>query len=113
MNHRILSRLLLLAASFCLLFNSVSRADETTDAIVQAAMRYVFQNAGVNDPAVTVEEVAEGFARVKVRSLSGATDPATAFLKASGKGQWTVVTLGTGITPEDLRELGIPASLFN
>ncbi len=91
-----------------------AHADEAANnAIIQATMRYVFQEAGVNDPAVTVEKVAGGYARVKVRSLSGATDPATAYLKGRGDGQWTVITLGTGFTAADLAELGIPASLAN
>lgn len=86
-------------------------ADEK-DAIIQATMRFVFQEAGVNDPSVTVEKIEGGFARVKVVSVSGATDPAKAFLKG-GNGQWRVLTLGTGFTGADLAEYGIPASLAN
>ncbi len=73
-------------------------------------MRYVFQETGVNDPAVTVEKLVPGFARVGVKSVSGATDPAKAFLKG-GKGQWRVLLLGSGFTDRDLADLGIPASL--
>lgn len=94
------------------LFVTSIRADEASDAITQATMRYVFQNAGVDDPSVTIEEVAEGFARVKVRSISGKTDPAIAFLKGAG-GKWKVLTLGTGFAPEDLAEMGIPVSVRN
>lgn len=90
-------------------FTPVRAADEK-EAIIQATMRYVFQNAGVNDPSVTVEEVAKGFARVKVKSISGATDPATAFLKGSGE-SWTVLFLGTGITAADLARLGVPPAM--
>ncbi len=87
------------------------RADDPKNAIIQATMRYVFQEAGVDDPSVTVEEVTGGFARVKVVSLSGATDPAKAFLKGGADGKWKVLVLGTGFAPGDLAELGIPASL--
>lgn len=86
------------------------RAADEREAIVQATMRYVSQNAAVNDPSVTVEEVALGFARVKVKSISGATDPATAFLKGSGE-SWTVLFLGTGITAADLARLGVPPAM--
>lgn len=74
-------------------------------------MRYVFQEAGVDDPSVTVEKVAGGIARVKVVSLSGSTDPAKAFLKRGADGKWKVLALGTGFAPEDLAELGVPASM--
>lgn len=96
-------------SAFCLLQVSASANDEN-NAIIQAAMRFVFQEAGVNDPSVTVQETIPGFARVKIVSISGATDPATAFLKG-GNGKWKVVLLGTGFTREDLAEEGIPASL--
>lgn len=106
-----LSKLALIA----LLFAAPARvrADDQKDAIIQATMRYVFQEAGVNDPSVTIEEVAGGFARVKVVSLSGATDPAKAFLKGGADGKWKVIVLGTGFSPSDLAELGIPASIAN
>lgn len=91
----------------------VVQAGDPEDDIIQATMRYVFKEAGVNDPVVVIEEAAGGYARVKVTSESGATDPATAFLKARADGKWKVLTLGTGFAPEDLAELGIPASLAN
>lgn len=89
---------------------STADAADEKEAIIQATMRYVFQNAGVNDPAVTVEKIAQGFARVKVKSISGTTDPATAYLKGSGA-NWNVLVLGTGMSAADLAEFGIPASL--
>jgi hypothetical protein len=58
-----------------------------------------------------VEKAAGGYARVKVTSESGATDPATAFLRGGADGKWTVLLLGTGISPEDLAEVGVPAYL--
>ena len=85
-------------------------ADETDDAIVQAAMRYVLRETGVKDPSVVVEKVQDQFARVSVSSLSGSADQATAFLKVDD-GKWKVLSIGTAFFPEDLAELGIPASL--
>lgn len=92
------------------LFVSTVRADQDSDAITQATMRYVFQEASVDDPSVTIEKIVPGFARVGVKSISGKTDPATVYLKG-GNGAWKVITLGTAFAPEDLAELGIPASL--
>lgn len=86
------------------------RADEDSDAITQASMRYVFQNAGVDDPAVTIVKKVPGFARVAIKSISGKTDPAIAFLKGAN-GKWKVLTLGTFFTREELTEMGVPLSL--
>lgn len=94
------------------LFGSTVQADQDTDAITQATMRYVFQEAGVDDPSVTIEKIVPGFARVAVKSISGKTDPATAYLKG-GNGKWQVLSLGTFFAPEDLAEMGVPASLAN
>ena len=47
---------------------------------------------------------------MQVKSKSGATDPAIAFLKLE-KGKWKVLDLGTAFGPEELNELKIPASL--
>ena len=45
-----------------------------------------------------------------MKSRSGATDAAIAFLKLE-KGKWKVLGLGTAFDPEELKELQIPASL--
>ena len=103
----------LLAFVTCLFFVfSAAHGDEASDAIKTAAMHYIFQEASVNDPIVTIEKIIPGFARVGIRSKSNITDPVTAFLKGSGE-NWTVVTLGTAVTASDLTDLGIPASLAN
>jgi len=94
------------------IFVSTAGADEDSDAITQATMRYVFQEAGVDDPSVTIEKIIPGFARVSVKSISGKTDPAIAYLKG-GNGKWKVLSLGTFFAPEDLAEMGVPASLAN
>jgi len=89
---------------------SPATADDTDEAIVQAATRYVLQETGVADLSIAVEEIEGQFARVSVASLSGKTDTAIAFLKRSD-GEWKVLSIGTLFFPDDLAELGIPASL--
>ena len=64
----------------------------------------------VSDPVVTVQKVVGGYARVQIKSKSGATDPATAFLKLV-KGEWIVLILGTAFEPQDYERLQIPAAL--
>ena len=91
-------------------FLSPATADDADDAIVQAATRYVLQETGVTDPSIAVEEIEGQFARVSVASLSGKTDTAIAFLKRSD-GEWKVLSIGTLFFPDDLAELGMPASL--
>jgi len=98
-----------LIAASAFLF-STAQADEQSDAIKTAAMHYIFQEASVNDPIVTIEKIIPGFARVGIRSKSNITDPVTAFLRGSGE-NWSVVTFGTEVTASDLTDLGIPASL--
>ena len=101
---------LLLSCLVAVSLPSSAAADETDDAIVQAATRYVLQETGVTDPSVAVEEIQGQFARVSVASLSGKTDTAIAFLKRSD-GEWKVLSIGTLFFPDDLADLGIPASL--
>ena len=83
------------------------RAEDDTAAIIQATKDYVKKEADVSDVRVIVQVVADGYARVMVE---GTTDPATAYLKEK-KGKWKVLSLGTAFSPEDLSELGIPASV--
>jgi hypothetical protein len=106
-NRMIQSALLLLAA---LLLAASGHAAEDPKAIIQATTDYVKKETAISDPLVTVEKVADGYARVQVKSKSGATDAATAFLKLE-KGKWKVLTLGTAFEPADYRKLRIPASL--
>lgn len=109
MTASFVTRTILFFATISLSASAVS-ANEDSDAITQATMRYVFQKADVDDPSVTIEKIVPGFARVKVISISGKTDPAIAFLKG-GNSKWKVLSLGTGFTRKDLAEMGIPASL--
>ena len=98
-----------LAALFfaVLLFTPSGQAADDTAAIIQATKDYVKKEADVSDARVTVQVVADGYARVMVE---GTSDPATAYLKEK-KGKWKVLSLGTAFSPEDLTEMGIPASV--
>lgn len=93
-----------------LLLAASGQAADDTQAIIQATTDYVKKEAAINDPLVTVEKIADGYARVQVKSKAGATDPATAFLKLE-KGKWKVLTLGTAFGPDDYKDLKIPVSL--
>jgi hypothetical protein len=93
-----------------LLLTSFARAADDAERIIQATTDYVKKETAVNDPLVTVQKVAAGYARVEVRSKSGATDPAIAFLKLE-KGRWKVLELGTAFSAEELKELKIPTPL--
>jgi hypothetical protein len=101
------STLLLLAA---LVLAAFGHASDNSEAIIRATKDYVKKETAVKDPLVTVQKVSDGYARVQVKSKSGVTDPAIAFLKLQ-KGQWKVLSLGTAFEPEELQELQIPASL--
>jgi predicted ribonuclease toxin of YeeF-YezG toxin-antitoxin module len=79
------STLLLLVA---LVLAAFGHAADNSEAIIQATKDYVKKETAVKDPLVTVQKVADGYARVQVKSRSGATDAAIAFLKlekANGK----------------------------
>src|ERR1700726_2382519 len=101
------SALLLLVALVLAVFG---HAADNSEAIIQATKDYVKKETPVKDPLVTVQKVADGYARVQVKSRSGATDAAIAFLKLE-KGKWKVLGLGTAFDLEELKELQIPASL--
>ena len=95
-----------------LLLPAASQAADDKNAIVQATKAYITKEMAINDPVVTVEKMAGGFARVQVKSGKGAADPATAFLKQEN-GKWKVLTLGTSFEPEDYKQFKIPAALQN
>ena len=91
-----------------------STAASPEDAAVSAAtQRYVKANSGPGVGAVKVEvqKVAEGYARAYITPVQPTTDPATVYLRKNAKGQWEGLSLGTGFSPEDLDELGVPASV--
>jgi hypothetical protein len=106
---KILIKSVLLAFVGFLLAASGHAADDPT-AIIQAATDYVKKETAISDPLVTVEKVVDGYARAQVKSKSGATDAAIAFLKLE-KGKWKVLTLGTAFEAADYKRLKIPAAL--
>ena len=105
---RMIKTAFLLLCSFILATSGFAADDSTT--IIQATIDYVKRETAISDPLVTVEKVVSGYARVQVKSKSGATDPAIAFLKLV-KGTWKVLILGTGFDPAELKKLKIPAAL--
>lgn len=101
---------LLFCAALIALTNLVSAADEKP-AIIEATKSYVAANSGMTKVDVTIEQVEDDFARVKVAPENKeATDPAWVFLKKKD-GKWTGLTLGTSFTTEDYQQLGIPNAL--
>jgi len=79
--------------------------------IIAATKSYVAANSGMTKIAVTVEQVADDFARVKVEPENkNAPDPAWVFLQKKD-GKWTGLTLGSSFTTEDYQQLGIPNAL--
>ncbi|MEW5927117.1 MAG: hypothetical protein AB1941_06525 [Gemmatimonadota bacterium] len=83
---------------------------EQSGAIEAAAVAYVQENGGVPGTA-EVEEVSGDHARALVTpEEEGSTDPAWVLLKRED-GKWQGLVYGTAIGPEELEELGIPATL--
>ena len=93
-----MSRLLLLGALLVLLAPA-TWADDTA-AIIAATKSYVAANSAITKANVTVEQIADDFARVKVTPENGnSADPAWVFLKKKD-GQWTGIALGTSFTTD-------------
>lgn len=83
---------------------------EDAPAIEAAAVAYVQEAGGVPGTA-EVEEVSGDHARALVTpKVEGSTDPAWVLLKRED-GRWQGLVYGTAIGPEDLEDLGIPATL--
>ncbi|HEX8271160.1 MAG TPA: hypothetical protein VF615_00835 [Longimicrobiaceae bacterium] len=83
---------------------------EDADAIEAAAVAYVQEAGGVPGTA-EVEEVSGDHARALVTPKEeGSTDPAWVLLKREN-GKWQGLVYGTAIGPEELEDLGIPATL--
>ena len=64
------STLLLLVA---LVLAAFGHAADNSEAIIRSTKEYVKKETAVKDPLVTVQKVADGYARVQVKSKSGAT----------------------------------------
>ena len=87
------------------------RAADDHAAIIAATKSYVAANSPFTQVDVTVEQVAEDFARAKIMPENlKAADPAWVFLKKQD-GRWIGIALGTSFTTEDYQQLGIPNAL--
>jgi hypothetical protein len=105
-----MKKLLLLLAIVLGLTNALFAADEQA-AIIAATKSYVAANSAIMEIKITVEQVADDFARVKVEpEKANVADPAWVFLKKKD-GKWTGLTLGSSFTTEDYQQLGIPNAL--
>ena len=101
------STVLLLIA---LVLAAFGHAADNSEAIIQSTKDYVKKETAVKDPLVTVQKMADGHARVQIKSRSSGTDPAIAFLKLE-KCKWKVLDLATAFDHGKLKQLQIPASL--
>jgi hypothetical protein len=105
-----MNKVMLLCALVVGLTTFVLAGDDNA-AIIAATKSYVAANSGMSKVTVTVEQVADDFARVKVEPENkNAADPAWVFLQKK-EGKWTGLTLGTSFTTEDYQQLGIPNAL--
>ena len=105
-----MKKLLLLCAFFAASTNFLLGDDKYAE-ITAATKSYVAATAGMTKITVTVEQVADDFARVKVVPEDPkAADPAWVFLKKTD-GKWTGLIMGTSFTTEDYQQLGIPNAL--
>jgi hypothetical protein len=95
----------------CLVLLVPAMLADDNAAIIAATKTYVAANSAITKVNVTVEQIADDFARVKVTPEDpNAADPAWVFLKKKD-GKWAGVALGTSFTTEDYQQLGIPNAL--
>jgi|ERR1043166_9945398 hypothetical protein len=81
------------------------------EAVTIAARKYVAANSVVSRFHVRIEKIDGEYARVKVTpDDSSQTDAAWVFLKRE-TGVWRGLTMGTAFSPDDYKELHIPASV--
>ena len=81
------------------------------EAVTVAAKKYVAAHSVVSGFHVWIEKIDGDYARVKVAPNDASqTDAAWVFLKRE-KGVWHGLTIGTAFSPEDYKELHIPASV--
>ena len=100
----------LLCAALALLASQGFAGDEKA-AIIAATKSYVAANSAIAKVNVTVDQVVDDFARVKVTPEdANAADPAWVFPKKTD-GKWIGIALGTSFTTEDYQQLGIPNAL--
>ncbi|MEY2504053.1 MAG: hypothetical protein QOG27_333 [Verrucomicrobiota bacterium] len=96
-----MKKLVLLFTVLAGLAHSLFAGDDNA-AIVAATKSYVAANSGMTKITVTVEQVADDFARAKVTpENSNAADSAWVFLKKKD-GKWVGLTLGTSFNDRRL-----------
>jgi hypothetical protein len=103
---------LLIALIACVIgyFGSLLAAGEE-EAVTIAAKKYVAAHSVVSGFHVWIEKIDGDYARVKVAPNDASrTDAAWVFLKRE-KGVWHGLTIRTAFSPEDYKELHIPASV--
>ena len=90
---------------------TAAAAGDENDTIIAAARSYVASNSAMTTVTVTVEQLSDDFARLKVTPTNAnSADPAWVFLKKKD-GKWTGIALGTSFTTEDYQQMGIPNAL--
>ena len=82
------STLLLLVALVLAVFG---HAADNSEAIIRATNEYVKKETAVKDPLVTVQKVADGYARVQVKSLAEASARSCVGVGGGGGGVGGVV----------------------
>lgn len=88
----------------------VEVSETTALAIRDAAVVFVRRESAVSDIQVEIDAVADGWARVRTIPTVVETDPATLYLRQEGS-NWRGISLGTAFIPEELDEMGVPASV--
>jgi hypothetical protein len=111
-SHARLRHALLIALIACVTgcVGSLLAAGEE-EAVITATKKYVAAHSVVLGFHVRIEKIDGDYARVKVTPNDASqTDAAWVFLKRD-KGVWHGLTIGTAFSPEDYKELHIPASV--
>jgi hypothetical protein len=81
--------------------------------IVDLTRLHVYKQTGIPQKKlqVRVEALSGGYARARVTTTDGSTDPAKVYLKKGG-GAWKVIAgPGTSFTGSELQRLGVPRSV--
>lgn len=87
----------------------VAAEDEVAE-IKRVTTTYLAKEAPGLGWSLSVEKTDADFARVLATPTPAETDPAYVFLKREGNG-WAALVHGTGFSPADYDELGIPGTV--
>ena len=102
---------LLIALAVCATGCIGSLLASEEEAVTIAARKYVAAHSVVSGFHISIEKVDGDYARVKVTPNDASqNDAAWVFLKRE-KGVWRGLTMGTAFSPDDYKELRIPASV--